>query len=108
MRKYANAVVDPGRVEEVDVIWRRGALHEAFDPATHGTFEALIISHDLEHLPDPVVFLSSADWLLCRRIALRICLPVTKMLARFDSYRFYPLGCQTHPGGHIGSVRRLF
>src|ERR1017187_3882740 len=45
------------------------------------------------------------ELLPCRRIALRICLPVTKMLARFDSDRFYPLGCQTNSGGHVGSVR---
>ena len=43
-----------------------------------------------------------------RRIALQIRLTVTKMLARLDSFRFYPLRCQTHLGDTVGSVRRLF
>jgi SAM-dependent methyltransferase len=85
-RKYANAAVDPSRIEEVDVIWRSGALHQALDPATHGTFDALIISHVLEHLPDPVAFLSSADRLLKPDGVIAVAVPDKRYC--FDAYRW--------------------
>jgi hypothetical protein len=44
---------------------------------------------------------------LGRRIALRICLPVTKMLARFGSGRFYPLGVARTRKANVGSVHCL-
>ena len=85
-RKYADAAVDTDQIEEVDLVWRGGALHDAFDPATHGTFDGLIISHVLEHLPDPIAFLSSADRLLRPDGVIAVAVPDKRYC--FDAYRW--------------------
>jgi hypothetical protein len=63
-RKYAGAPVDLEAFEEVDTIWSDGPLHEAVAAELHGTFDLLIASHVIEHVPDFVGFLSSAAVLL--------------------------------------------
>lgn len=60
LAKYARAAIDPESIEEVDVLWKGGPLHEVFPPEQLGTFDALIASHVLEHMPDLVAFLASA------------------------------------------------
>ena len=85
-RKYSGAAIDLDRIEDVDIIWRDGALHEAFDPAVLGTFDALIISHVLEHLPDPIAFLSSADRLLRPDGMIAVAVPDKRYC--FDAYRW--------------------
>ena len=85
-RKYADAQVDRDAIEEVDIVWRGGLLHEAFDPATYGTYKALIISHVMEHLPDPISFLDSADRLLAPDGAIVVAVPDKRFC--FDVYRW--------------------
>ena len=46
------------RIETVDFVWRDGPLHEAVPPEHHGTFDGIIASHVLEHIPDPISFLT--------------------------------------------------
>ncbi len=62
--KYAAAGVALERIEPVDTIWRDGPLHAAVPEALHGSFDRLIASHVIEHLPDPAGFLASAAVLL--------------------------------------------
>jgi SAM-dependent methyltransferase len=63
--KYAgHSNVDPSRIEEVDRIWTGGAIDALFPPETQGTFAAIIASHVIEHIPDPIGFLDSAARLL--------------------------------------------
>jgi hypothetical protein len=57
-------VEDVLKIEEVDIVWTKDGLHEAFPQESHGTFSALIASHVFEHLPDPISFLQSASHLL--------------------------------------------
>jgi SAM-dependent methyltransferase len=56
--------VDVSRIEEVDFVWTRGLLSEAVPATLHGTFDALIASHLIEHTPDLIAFLSAASTLL--------------------------------------------
>jgi len=57
--KYANADVDTSRIEAVDFIWRGGPLELAVPPIHHGTFDACIGSHLIEHMPDIISFFQS-------------------------------------------------
>lgn len=78
--------VDTARIEAVDVIWRGGPLHEALPPERHGTYSALIASHVIEHLPDLVGFLRSAEQLLDPvRGALLLAVPDKRFC--FDIFR---------------------
>lgn len=56
--------VDATRIEEVDTVWRGGPLHQAIPRSLHGSFDRLIASHVIEHLPDLAGFLLSAQILL--------------------------------------------
>jgi predicted SAM-dependent methyltransferase len=56
--------VDVGRIEAVDVVWTKGPLHEAVPERHHGSYDMLIASHVIEHLPDLIGFLKSASVLL--------------------------------------------
>lgn len=84
--KYADAAVDRDRIEEVDVVWRGGDLHARFEAARHGTYDALVISHVLEHLPDPLAFLASADILLKPDGVIVMAVPDKRFC--FDAYRW--------------------
>ena len=62
--KYAAADVALERIELVDTVWQDGPLHAAVPATLHGSFDRLIASHVIEHLPDPAGFLASAAVLL--------------------------------------------
>ena len=56
--------VDVSRIEAVDDVWTSGALSDAVPTALHGRFDALLASHVIEHTPDLLGFLASAETLL--------------------------------------------
>nr|WP_294550301.1 methyltransferase domain-containing protein [uncultured Rhodopila sp.] len=56
--------VDVNRIEEVDFVWSGGPLSDAVPVPLHGTFDAFIASHVIEHTPDLIAFLNSAATLL--------------------------------------------
>jgi hypothetical protein len=65
MAKYrGHPRVDISRIEEVDFVWTQGLLSEAVPMALHGTFDAFIASHVIEHTPDLIAFLEAAAVLL--------------------------------------------
>jgi SAM-dependent methyltransferase len=65
VEKYRNSAnVNVANIEKVDFVWRNGPLHAAVPAQLHGTFDVLIASHVIEHIPDPVGFLESAARLL--------------------------------------------
>lgn len=63
-QKYAAANVDVAAIEDVDTIWRDGPLDAAVRATTPDRFDTLIASHLIEHMPDLVGFLMSAERLL--------------------------------------------
>ena len=56
--------VNVAAIEPVDHVWQGGSLHEAVPAERHGSFDVLIASHVIEHIPDPIGFLQSAQTLL--------------------------------------------
>jgi hypothetical protein len=65
INKYKNdPAVDINLIEEVDIIWKQGPLAEAFSPTQYHTFQAIIASHVIEHIPDFIGFFQSAQHLL--------------------------------------------
>jgi SAM-dependent methyltransferase len=65
VEKYrSDSSADVSRIEDVDVVWEGGPLHEALPTASLGTFDAFIASHVLEHIPDPIGLLQSLEKIL--------------------------------------------
>jgi SAM-dependent methyltransferase len=62
--KYEPLGVDISKIEPVDFVWRGGPIDEAIPSELHGTFDAVIASHVLEHIPDPIRFFQSVGVLL--------------------------------------------
>jgi len=63
--KYAgHPGVDTSRIEDVDFIWTDGPLSSAVPESAHGSFDAVIASHVIEHSPDLIGFLESIAALL--------------------------------------------
>lgn len=83
--KYAAAAVAAEAIEEVDVLWRGGPLHEAFPADRLGTFDALVASHVLEHMPDLISFLDSSRRLVRDDGCLVFALPDKRWC--FDFFR---------------------
>lgn len=73
--KYTGYPVDLTAIESVDAIWRGGRLDDAIPAAHHGTFDRLIASHVLEHIPDLVTFLVAAQRLLAPTGTLALAIP---------------------------------
>ena len=83
--KYAAASVVPEAIEEVDVLWQKGPLHEAFPAESLGTFDAIVASHVLEHMPDLIAFLDSSRRLIQDDGCLVFALPDKRWC--FDFFR---------------------
>ena len=65
IEKYKHDVhVNVANIEKVDHVWRGGPLHQAVPAALHGSYDVLIASHVIEHIPDPIAFFDSARKLL--------------------------------------------
>lgn len=83
--KYKGHGIDLTLLEEVDVIWSGGALSDAFPPNLYGTYDAIIASHVIEHMPDPISFLKSSQILL--KPSGRIILAVPDKRYCFDFFK---------------------
>jgi hypothetical protein len=72
-------------IEPVDFVWTQGTLSDAVPLEHHGTFNAFLASHVIEHVPDFVNFMHSAE-VLCRSDATMI-LAVPDKRVCFDFFR---------------------
>jgi SAM-dependent methyltransferase len=83
LAKYAEQ--DTAQIEEVDFVWQGGSIADAVPPDQHGTFDAFIASHVIEHTTDVVTFLKAAETLI--RADGIIVLAVPDKRKCFDFYR---------------------
>ncbi len=84
--KYSEVELDRTAIEDVDVVWTGGPLHEAVREKHAGQFRALLISHVLEHIPDPISLLQSADRLLTPDGEIVVAVPDKRYC--FDAHRW--------------------
>jgi glycosyltransferase involved in cell wall biosynthesis len=77
--------VDVDRIEEVDFVWTSGSLADAVPSELHGTFDALIASHVIEHTPDLIGFLDAAQTLLAPHGVVILAVPDKRYC--FDYFR---------------------
>lgn len=86
VEKYTgHAGVDVTRIEDVDVIWRGESLDALFPVAQHGTFDACVASHVIEHIPDFLGFLVAVAKLLKSGGVLSLAVPDKRFC--FDYFR---------------------
>jgi SAM-dependent methyltransferase len=86
IEKYSVHVsVDTSKIEVVDYVWQGGALLDAIPPELHGTFDAVIASHVIEHTTDVVGFLNSAEALTKPDGVIVLAIPDKRVC--FDFYR---------------------
>jgi SAM-dependent methyltransferase len=84
--KYsAHHGVDTSRIEAVDFVWQGGSLADAVPADQHGTFDAFIASHVIEHTTDVVTFLKAAETLIRPDGVIILAVPDKRKC--FDFYR---------------------
>jgi SAM-dependent methyltransferase len=82
-QKYRGQAVE--NIEPVDFVWQGGPIEDAIPVEQHGTFDAIVISHVIEHFPDPIGFYQSAAKLL--KDNGLICLVVPDKRLTFDYFK---------------------
>ena len=86
VEKYRrDPTVSTERIEAVDFVWTQGQISDAVDPALHGSFDALVASHVIEHVPDFVGFLAGAATLLRQSGTVILAVPDKRFC--FDYFR---------------------
>lgn len=86
VEKYAaHPAVDPSRIEAVDFVWVGGSFADAVPADRHGSFDAVIASHVIEHTTDVVTFLKAAETLLRPDGVIVLAIPDKRKC--FDFYR---------------------
>jgi hypothetical protein len=73
--KYAALGIGGDNIEPVDTVWQGGELHDAIPVELHGTFERLIGSHVIEHIPDVAGFLVALQHLLHKDGVIALAVP---------------------------------
>lgn len=81
--KYADQ--DTAKIEAVDYVWRGGSLADAVPQNQHGTFDAFIASHVIEHTTDVITFLRAAQTLIKPGGLVILAIPDKRKC--FDFYR---------------------
>ncbi len=82
---YRSLGEDVSRIEPVDFVLKEDGLDAAVPAHHHGTFDAVVASHVLEHVPDPIAFLKSAARMLKAGGVLSLALPDKRFC--FDMFR---------------------
>lgn len=110
IEKYRKIGVDPSRIQETDIIWHGGPLHEALPAEKHGTFDYCVASHVIEHIPNPIAFLLSLSTLLKKGGVIALAIPDKRYCFDF----FQPITCTAdiltafHRDARVHSPRAIF
>jgi Methyltransferase domain len=84
--KYKNdPSVDPLKIERVDFVWTQGSLSDAVATGHVGTFDVFLASHVIEHFPNVVDFLNSAEKLTNPQGRMVLAVPDKRLC--FDMFR---------------------
>ena len=62
--KFRGYGVNLDAIEPVDFLWSSGSLADAVPLAFHGTFDTIVASHVIEHMPDFIGFFKGCERLL--------------------------------------------
>jgi SAM-dependent methyltransferase len=86
LKYYADhPLIEFGKIEEVDFVWKSGELIEHVPKEHHGSFDVVIASHVLEHIPNPVAFIRSLELLLKPGGCITLAIPDKRFC--FDFFR---------------------
>ena len=86
VEKYSDdSTVDTLLIGDVDIVWSKGPLEAALPRELHGTFDAFIASHVLEHIPDPIGLLRSLEQVLRPGGVVSLAIPDKRFC--FDFFR---------------------
>lgn len=86
IKKYTgHPNVDVSRIEDVDFVWTGTSLDELIPAEMHGTFNACVASHVIEHIPDFAGFFVAASKLLAPGGVVALAVPDKRYC--FDYFR---------------------
>jgi len=86
VEKYRHdPTVNVAMIEPVDFVWSKGTLSDAIPAEHHGTFDVLVASHVLEHIPELLGFLQSAEVVVRSDGRMVLALPDKRVC--FDFFR---------------------
>jgi SAM-dependent methyltransferase len=90
IEKYrTDPAVNVAKIENVDFVWTEGPLADAVSPEHHGTFDIFIACHVLEHVPDLIGILRSAEALCRPEAKMILALPDKRVCFDFYSPSLY-------------------
>jgi SAM-dependent methyltransferase len=105
--KFRGYGVNLEAIEPVDFVWDSGGLADAVPETFHGTFDTIIASHVIEHMPDFVAFFKGAAKLL--KPAGTVALAVPDKRYCFDFFQSHSMAgdmIEAHLAGATRHSRR--
>ena len=105
--KYRAWGLNIDAIEPVDFVWTAGGLADAVPAEFHGTFDTIIASHVIEHVPDFVGFFIAARKLLKPTGTLALAVPDLRFC--FDFFQSYSQAgemMEAHLEGRVRHSRR--
>ncbi len=91
------------KIEEVDFVWRDGLLSSAVSDEWHGKFDIFLASHVIEHVPDVLGFLNSAQYLLSHTGTVVLAVPDKRYC--FDYFRPFSTTADALTAHHEKRIR---
>lgn len=91
------------RIGPVDFVWKGGPIETAIRAADHKTFDAIIASHVIEHIPDPIAFFLSASAILKPGGLISLIIPDKRFI--FDFFKSLTLTSDYLYAHHLRRTR---